>query len=100
MDLCGAVLDRGDLQDFFGTDDVSWTDTNNGGLTRSFTHFSQAIEEIDDARVWSGIHFRSAPELRIVDKEPALRNPSAVRIGAINRFENRVAGIFQILQFR
>jgi hypothetical protein len=50
------------LQDFFGTDGIGWTDTNNGGLTRSFTSFSQAIDEIVDARVWSGIHFRNADE--------------------------------------
>jgi hypothetical protein len=58
--LSGSIVAT--LQDFFGTDDVAWSDTNNGGLTRSFTHFSQAIEEIVDARVWSGIHFRSADE--------------------------------------
>ena len=50
------------LQDFFGTDKVAWTDTNNGGFTRSFTRFSDAIDEIVDARVWSGIHFRNADE--------------------------------------
>lgn len=50
------------LQDFFGTDKAAWTDTNNGGLTRSFTRFSQAIDEIIDARVWAGIHFRTADE--------------------------------------
>ena len=50
------------LQDFFGTDEIGWTDTNNGGLTRSFTRFSDAIEEIVNARVWSGIHFRNADE--------------------------------------
>jgi hypothetical protein len=50
------------LQDFFCTDRIGWTDTNNGGLTRSFTRFSQAIDEIVDARVWSGIHFRTADE--------------------------------------
>ncbi len=50
------------LQDFFGTDRIGWTDTNNGGLTRSFTRFSQAIDEIIDVRVWSGIHFRTADE--------------------------------------
>jgi hypothetical protein len=50
------------LQDFFGTDKVAWTDTNNAGLTRSFTRFSHAIDEIIDARVWSGIHFRTADE--------------------------------------
>ena len=37
------------LQDFFGTRQVAWTDTNNAGLTRSYTHFSQAIDEIVDA---------------------------------------------------
>jgi hypothetical protein len=31
-------------------------------MTRSFTRFSQAIDEIVDARVWSGIHFRTADE--------------------------------------
>jgi hypothetical protein len=50
------------LQSFFGTDKVGWTDTNNAGLTRSFTRFSQAIDEVVDARVWSGIHFRTADE--------------------------------------
>ena len=50
------------LQQFFRTDRVAWNDTNNAGLTRSFTRFSQAINEIVDARVWSGIHFRTADE--------------------------------------
>jgi hypothetical protein len=58
--LSGSIVAT--LQDFFGTDKVAWTDTNNAGLTRSFTRFSQAIEEIVDARVWSGIHFRTADE--------------------------------------
>jgi hypothetical protein len=50
------------LQQFFGTDQIGWTDTNNAGLTRSFTRFSQAIDEIINVRVWSGIHFRTADE--------------------------------------
>ena len=50
------------LQDFFGTDEIGWTDTNLGGLTRSFSRFSQAIDEIENVRVWSGIHFRNADE--------------------------------------
>ncbi len=58
--LSGSIVRT--LQDFFGTDRVAWTDTNNAGLTRSFTRFSQAIDEIVDARVWSGIHFRTADE--------------------------------------
>ena len=50
------------LQDFFRTDHIGWTDTNNGGFTRSFTRFSGAIDDVLDARVWSGIHFRNADE--------------------------------------
>jgi hypothetical protein len=50
------------LQQFFGTDRVGWTDTNNAGLTRSFTRLSRAIDDVVDARVWSGIHFRTADE--------------------------------------
>jgi hypothetical protein len=50
------------LQDFFGTDEIGWTDTNNGGLTRSFTRFSVAVDEIIGARVWSGIHFHASDE--------------------------------------
>jgi hypothetical protein len=50
------------LQQFFRTDRIAWSDTNNAGLTRSFTRLSQAIDEIVDARVWSGIHFRTADE--------------------------------------
>jgi PAP2 superfamily len=58
--LSGSIVET--LQQFFGTDKVAWSDTNNAGLTRSFTRFSQAIDEIVDARVWSGIHFRTADE--------------------------------------
>jgi hypothetical protein len=58
--LSGAFVAT--LQDFFGTDRIGWTDTNNAGLTRSFDRFSDAIDEIVDARVWSGIHFRNADE--------------------------------------
>ena len=56
--LSGSIVAT--LRKFFGTDKVAWTDTNNAGLTRSFTRFSHAIDEIIDARVWSGIHFRTA----------------------------------------
>jgi hypothetical protein len=56
--LSGSIVKT--LQQFFGTDGIAWTDTNNAGLTRSFTSLSQAIDEIVDARVWSGIHFRTA----------------------------------------
>jgi PAP2 superfamily len=56
--LSGSIVAT--LQEFFGTDMMAWSDTNTAGLTRSFTRFSHAIEEIIDARIWSGIHFRTA----------------------------------------
>jgi hypothetical protein len=58
--LSGSIVAT--LQEFFGTDAMAWTDTNNAGLTRSFARFSDAIEEIIGARIWSGIHFRTADE--------------------------------------
>jgi hypothetical protein len=48
------------LQDFFGTDAVFLTDTNAGGRTRSWSSFSQIVEEVVYARMWSGIHFLNA----------------------------------------
>jgi PAP2 superfamily len=53
------------LQAFFGTDKVSFTATSNKCSpapcpTRSFDRFSDALKEIIDARVWGGIHFRTA----------------------------------------
>jgi hypothetical protein len=56
------------LADFYGTDDVPFTMTNSPApptmpVTRSYTSFSQAADEIVDARVWGGIHFRTADEV-------------------------------------
>jgi hypothetical protein len=53
------------LQQFFRTDRLAWTDTNLAGRTRSYTRVSDAVEEITDARVWSGIHFRNADEASV-----------------------------------
>jgi hypothetical protein len=51
------------LADFFRTDRVPFSAMSlNSGTTRSFDSFSEAIEEVVDARVWSGIHFRNAGE--------------------------------------
>jgi hypothetical protein len=58
--LSGAFVAT--LQASYETDEVAWSDTNAAGLTRSFTRFSQAVDETVDARVWSGIHFRRADE--------------------------------------
>lgn len=53
------------LQDYFGTDKVSFTATSNKCspapcAPRSFDRFSEALKEVIDARVWGGIHFRTA----------------------------------------
>jgi hypothetical protein len=49
------------LQDFFGTNRMSFSATHSTlGITRNFSHFSQAINEIRLARVYGGIHFMTA----------------------------------------
>ena len=59
--VSGSITES--LRDFFGTDRAEFSATSAfSGTTRRFTRFSQAIEEIIDARVYSGIHFRTADE--------------------------------------
>ncbi|HZO84012.1 MAG TPA: vanadium-dependent haloperoxidase [Verrucomicrobiae bacterium] len=50
------------LRSFFGSDTVNVSVTFPGtfGITRTYTSFSAITEEVDNARVWGGIHFRSA----------------------------------------
>lgn len=50
------------MRHFFHTDAIGWTDTNGSGRTRTFTSLSSALDEVIDARIWSGIHFRTADE--------------------------------------
>ena len=48
------------LQQFFGTNQMSFSATNviaEPDITRSFTTFSRAIREIRFARIWGGLHF-------------------------------------------
>ena len=40
--------------------DVSVTHPPFFGVTRTYSSFSQIGDEVDDARVWAGIHFRTA----------------------------------------
>jgi len=62
--VSGAVLQT--LTDFFGRDKVSFTIVSGRSLNgtpippRRFETFSQARQEVIDARVWGGIHFRTA----------------------------------------
>ena len=50
------------LRGFFGRDEVDVNVTAPGpfGVTRSYRKFSELTQEVDNARVWGGIHFRSA----------------------------------------
>jgi hypothetical protein len=61
--VSGSIVNT--LQSFFGTDKVAFTAVSNKCLpapcgNRSFDRFSLALKEIIDARVWGGIHFRTA----------------------------------------
>jgi PAP2 superfamily len=61
--ISGATVHA--LQAFFGTDEISFTATSNKCApapcpNRTFDRFSDALKEIIDARVWGGIHFRTA----------------------------------------
>jgi hypothetical protein len=55
----GAIVHT--LQAFFKTDKVGFSAfSNNSSTTRSFGRLSEALKEIIGARVWAGIHFRTA----------------------------------------
>lgn len=50
------------LRAFFGSDEVAVSVTFPPvlGVTRTFRSFSEMTSEVGDARIWGGIHFRSA----------------------------------------
>lgn len=52
------------LSYFFGTDDFTFTITSNfAGVTtpvRSYSSFSQALQEVLDARIYGGMHYRNS----------------------------------------
>ena len=61
--ISGAILRT--LRNYFGTDRVAFTVVSNKCLpapcpNRSFDRFSSALKEIIGARIWGGIHFRTA----------------------------------------
>jgi hypothetical protein len=58
---CGTSAFMHTLQGFFGTDKIAFSAfSNKSGTTRSFDRFSDVLKEVIDARVWGGIHFRTA----------------------------------------
>ena len=49
------------LQHFFGPDRVAFSArSNESGTTRQFARLSDVLREVINARVWAGIHFRTA----------------------------------------
>jgi hypothetical protein len=48
------------MRHFYGRDEATFSGTTPGGVTRQFTSFSQLRDDIVEARIWSGIHFRFA----------------------------------------
>ena len=54
----------GVLLAFFPDDKVSVSDTHIPltGLTRRWSSFTQMAKEVENARVWGGIHYRTADE--------------------------------------
>lgn len=49
------------LRDFFGTDRMTLAVTNpDKKIARTFASLSEIAKSVEDARVWAGIHFRSA----------------------------------------
>lgn len=60
--LTGAAMQV--LREFFGSDQVKldYVYPPGLGIMRSYTSFSQIAKEVEDARVWGGIHLRSTDE--------------------------------------
>jgi hypothetical protein len=48
------------MQHFYRRDRATLNGTTQGGVTRQFTSFSQLRDDIVEARIWSGVHFRFA----------------------------------------
>lgn len=58
---CGTSALMAVLRHFFGRDDISFSAYSaDSGTRRSFTSFTQARDEVNLARIWGGVHFRSA----------------------------------------
>jgi hypothetical protein len=58
---CGTSAIVHSMQEFFGTDKIGFSAFSpRTHTTRSFERLSDALKEVIDARVWGGIHFRTA----------------------------------------
>ncbi|MEU1723030.1 phosphatase PAP2 family protein [Nonomuraea sp. NPDC005692] len=58
---CFTAASMSALAHFFGRDDIPFSGySSDSGTTRSFRGFSHALAEVIEARVWGGIHTRTA----------------------------------------
>jgi hypothetical protein len=58
---CGTGARMSLYRFFFGRDDIAFSGSSvDSGTTRHFDSFSAALEELINARVWGGVHFRTA----------------------------------------
>jgi hypothetical protein len=59
---CVSSASLGAMRNFFGTDKIAFdiVSTRFPTTPRHYERFSVALEEVIDARVWGGIHFRTA----------------------------------------
>jgi hypothetical protein len=58
---CGTAAIMSAMAFFFGKDNIAFSAFSvASGTTRHFDSFSRALGELINARVWGGIHFRSA----------------------------------------
>ncbi|GAA4562840.1 vanadium-dependent haloperoxidase [Planotetraspora kaengkrachanensis] len=58
---CFTAASMSALRNFFGRDDIPFSGYSaDSGTTRHFSSFSQAIDEVINARIWGGIHTRTA----------------------------------------
>jgi hypothetical protein len=71
------------LRMFFGNPDDGYQITNAAvsPATRTFTSFSQAVDEIVLARIWAGLHFRTA------DVQAVTLGTNVANYGAANYFQ-------------
>ena len=51
------------LQEFFGTKWLELTFTSTvTGTSRTYTHLNQLVADVENARVWGGLHYRTTME--------------------------------------
>ncbi|GID46419.1 haloperoxidase [Actinoplanes capillaceus] len=58
---CATAARMATYRTYFGRDRIAYSAYSEAsGTTRYFRSFSQGVEEVNNARVWGGIHFRNA----------------------------------------